>query len=397
MEKHKTPRIRLTHLFKEFFQNQQSAGILLVLFTLASLFIANSIWSKEYVNLWKFEFGTEVFHLHLKHSVTDWINDALMTIFFLLVGIEIKRELVDGELSDRKKALLPVIGALGGMIMPALIYFLVNLNSPDTISGIGIPTATDIAFAIAILGLLGDRVPPALKVFLTALAIIDDLGAILIIAIFYGQPISWGWMAIAVAIILVLEIADRKNWDYLWLYAILGIALWFAMLHTGIHATIAGVILAFMLPRQTSKEKKLANQMEHSLSGWVSFFILPIFAAANTAIPIDTSILNQAFTPLSMGVFFGLLIGKPLGIFSFSIMAEKLKIAEISTNISRGMLFAAGILGGIGFTMSIFVSNLAFTQESHINLAKVSIISASVLAASLGYAGFLFAQRTKKS
>jgi NhaA family Na+:H+ antiporter len=396
MEKRRIPRIRLTHLFKDFFQHQQSAGILLVLFTVASLFIANSIWSTEYVNLWKFEFGTEAYHLHLKHSVTDWINDALMTIFFLLVGIEIKRELVDGELSDRKKALLPVMGALGGMIMPALIYFLVNLNSPETISGVGIPTATDIAFAIAILGLLGDRVPPSLKVFLTALAIIDDLGAILIIAIFYGQPISWGWMAAAVAIIVLLEIADRKNWDYAWLYIILGVALWFAMLHTGIHATIAGVILAFMLPRQTNKEKKLANQIEHKLSGFVSFLILPLFAAANTAIPIDTRILNDAFTPLSIGVFFGLLIGKPLGIFSFSIIAEKLKIAEISSNISKGMLLSAGILGGIGFTMSIFVSNLAFTNESHINLAKISIISASVIAATLGYFGFVAANKTHK-
>lgn len=395
MEKRRTPRLRLTQLFKEFFQNQQSAGILLVLFTLASLFIANSIWSNEYVNLWKFELGTEAYHLHLKHSVTDWINDALMTIFFLLVGIEIKRELVDGELSDRKKALLPVMGALGGMIMPALIYFIINLNSPETLSGIGIPTATDIAFAIAILGLLGDRVPPALKVFLTALAIIDDLGAILIIAIFYGQPISWGWMGIAAVIIFLLELADRKNWDFTWLYLILGISLWFAMLHTGIHATIAGVILAFMLPRQTNKEKKLANQIEHSLSGIVSFLILPLFAAANTAIPIDTKILNEVFTPLSIGVFLGLVVGKPLGIFTFSLIAEKLKIAEISTNISKGMLLSAGILGGIGFTMSIFVSNLAFTNESHINLAKISIISASVIAASLGYVGFLLVKKAK--
>ncbi len=385
-------RIRLTTVFKEFFQNQQSSGILLVAFTAASLFISNSIWGNDYIKLWNFEFGTEVFHLHLKHSVTDWINDALMAIFFLLVGIEIKRELSEGELSDKKKAMLPVIGAIGGMLVPALIYFFFNLNSPESISGIGIPTATDIAFAIAILGMLGDKVSPALKVFLTALAIIDDLGAILVIAIFYGQPISVPWLGVAAAFIVLLEIADRKNWDYIWLYAVLGIGLWFAMLHSGIHATISGVILAFMLPRQTNKEKKIANQIEHSLSWWVSFIILPLFAAANTAIQLDLKLMDQLVTPLSLGVFFGLVLGKPLGIFTFSWLSHKLKIAEISANIPLNKLLYAGILGGIGFTMSIFVANLAFTDITLINIGKVSIIIASITAATIGFLGFKFSK-----
>lgn len=385
-------RLRLTTVFKDFFQNQQSSGILLVAFTAASLFISNSIWGEDYLKLWHFEFGTEAFHLHLKHSVTDWINDALMAIFFLLVGIEIKRELVEGELSDRKKAMLPVIGAIGGMLVPALIYFFINMNSPESLSGIGIPTATDIAFAIAILGMLGDKVPPALKVFLTALAIIDDLGAILVIAIFYGQPISIPWLGVAAGFIVLLEIADRKNWDYIWLYAVLGIGLWFAMLHSGIHATISGVILAFMLPRQTNKEKKIANQIEHSLSWWVSFIILPLFAAANTAIQLDLKLMDQLLTPLSLGVFFGLVLGKPLGIFSFSWLAHKLKIAEISANIPLNKLLYAGILGGIGFTMSIFVANLAFNDITLINIGKVSIIIASVMAATIGFLGFKFSK-----
>ncbi len=380
--------LRITTIFRDFFQNQQSAGVLLVLCTLASLFISNSIWGTAYVSMWKFEFGTEALHLHLKHSVTDWINDALMALFFLLVGIEIKRELVEGELSDRKRAMLPVMGAIGGMIVPALIYFVFNINSPNTLSGVGIPTATDIAFAIAILGLLGDKVPVALKVFLTALAIIDDLGAIVIIAVFYGQSMSFVWLGIAAVIALLLYVVDRMDWHFLWIYVVLGIALWFALLHSGIHATISGVILAFLLPRQTNIEKRLANRIEHGLTRWVSFLILPLFAASNTAIPISFEVLDQMFSPLSLGIFFGLVFGKPLGIVSFSLLSHKLKLAEISSAISLKKLIAAGILGGIGFTMSIFVTNLAFTNIEYINIGKLSIIISSVTAATLGFLVF---------
>lgn len=378
-------RLKITAAFRDFFNFQQASGIILVIVTAASLFISNSIWGNEYRAFWDIHFGTEAYHLHLNHSITDWINDALMSVFFLLVGIEIKRELLDGELSDRKRAMLPMFGALGGMVVPALLYFLFNMSSPETLSGVGIPTATDIAFAIAILGLLGDRVPASLKVFLTALAIIDDLGAILIIAIFYGQGIHWAWLGASALIVVVMYIVDKLDWDYSWLYITLGFALWFTMMHSGIHATLSGVILALMLPRQSNKEKKMSNQLEHALSGYVSFLILPLFAAANTAIKIDINMMNHIVNPLSMGIFFGLFFGKPIGIVSFSWLADKLGIAQISRNISFTKLLGAGLLGGIGFTMSIFVANLAFIDRELIDMAKLSIIIASVLAALVGY------------
>ena len=257
----RTKKLSITAAFRDFFQSQQASGIILVAVTAASLFISNSIWGNEYRAFWDIHFGTEAYHLHLKHSITDWINDALMAIFFLLVGIEIKRELLDGELSDRKRAMLPLFGALGGMAVPALLFFLFNMSSPETLSGVGIPTATYIAFAIAILGLLGNRVPAALKVFLTALAIIDDLGAILLIAIFYGQGVHWAWLAASALIVVLMYVVDKLDWDYAWLYITLGIALWFTMMHSGIHATLSGVILALMLPRQSNKEKKMSNQL----------------------------------------------------------------------------------------------------------------------------------------
>jgi len=379
------PTIRLSKLFRDFFSSQQSSGILLVAVTAASLFISNSIWGEDYRSFWNFHFGTEAYHLHLEHSITEWINDALMAVFFLLVGIEIKRELIEGELSDRKRAMLPIFGALGGMALPALFFIAFNINSPDTFSGIGIPTATDIAFAIAILGVLGNRVPPSLKVFLTALAIIDDLGAILIIAIFYGQGIHWAWLGASAALVAIMYIVDKLDWDYTWLYITLGIALWFTLLHSGIHATLSGVILAFMLPRQSHKEKKMADSLEHNLHSIVSFGILPLFAAANTAIFIDVSMMNEIINPLSLGIFFGLVFGKPLGIVGFSYLADKLKIAEISKNITMKKLVAAGLLGGIGFTMSIFVSNLAFDNKALIDMAKLSVIIASITAATAGY------------
>jgi NhaA family Na+:H+ antiporter len=381
----RTGKLSITAAFRYFFQSQQASGILLVAVTAASLFISNSIWGNEYRAFWDIHFGTEAYHLHLNHSITDWINDALMAIFFLLVGIEIKRELLDGELSDRKRAMLPLFGALGGMAVPALIFFLFNMNSPETLSGVGIPTATDIAFAIAILGLLGNRVPAALKVFLTALAIIDDLGAILIIAIFYGQGVHWAWLGASALIVVVMYVVDKLDWDYAWLYITLGIALWFTMMHSGIHATLSGVILALMLPRQSKKEKKMSNQLEHSLSGYVSFLILPLFAAANTAIKIDMNMMDHLVNPLSLGIFFGLFLGKPLGIVTFSWMADKLGIAQISRSITFTKLLGAGLLGGIGFTMSIFVANLAFNDRELIDMAKLSIIIASITAALIGY------------
>jgi len=377
--------LRLTTLFKEFFQSQQSAGILLVLATAISLLMANSSWGPGYIGFWGQEIGISSHSFHLEHSITEWINDALMTIFFLLVGLEIERELYIGELSDRKRAMLPMMGALGGMVMPALIYILFIFNPPATFSGAGIPTATDIAFAIAIMGLLGDRVPAALKVFLTALAIIDDLGAIMVIAIFYGGGFNGLYLILSAVIIAILYVLNKRENENGWLFLILGTSLWFCMLHSGIHATLSGVILAFALPFKSGKPHTLSYRVEHSIQWPVSYVILPLFALANTAIliPEDTSTLIS--NPASLGIFFGLVVGKPLGIVLASLLAVKLGIASLSSNINFKKLLGAGILGGIGFTMAIFVDNLAFTDPTLIDLGKVSILIASTTCALLGF------------
>ena len=376
---------RLTALFREFFQSQQSAGILLVVATVTSLLLANSGIAEEYTSFWKTEIGSNWGGFHLKHSLTGWINEALMTIFFLLVGLEIERELYIGELSSRKRAMLPVMAALGGMIFPALVYLLFNFNHPESISGIGIPTATDIAFAIAIMGLLGDRVPPALKVFLTALAIIDDLGAIVVIGIFYGNGFSGLYLILTALICAALYFLNRKGNENFWIYLILGLSLWFCMLHSGIHATLAGVILAFALPFKSGTPATLSYRIEHKIQWPVTYIILPLFALSNTAITINSEMTGALLSPESLGIFFGLLIGKPVGIFLFSLLAIRLGIASLSSSINKTMLFGAGILGGIGFTMAMFVDNLAFTNTQQIDLGKISILIASTTAAVLGF------------
>ena len=376
---------RLTALFREFFQSQQSAGILLVVATVTSLLLANSGIAEEYTSFWKTEIGSNWGGFHLKHSLTGWINEALMTIFFLLVGLEIERELYIGELSSRKRAMLPVMAAIGGMIFPALVYLLFNFNHPESISGIGIPTATDIAFAIAIMGLLGDRVPPALKVFLTALAIIDDLGAIVVIGIFYGNGFSGLYLILTALICAALYFLNRKGNENFWIYLILGLSLWFCMLHSGIHATLAGVILAFALPFKSGTPATLSYRIEHKIQWPVTYIILPLFALSNTAITINSEMTGALLSPESLGIFFGLLIGKPVGIFLFSLLAIRLGLASLSSSINKTMLFGAGILGGIGFTMAMFVDNLAFTNTQQIDLGKISILIASTTAAVLGF------------
>lgn len=377
--------MRLTTLFKEFFQSQQSAGILLVLATIISLLLANSTLGEGYMAFWSQKIGITSHQFHLEHSINEWINDALMTVFFLLVGLEIERELYIGELSDRKRAMLPIVGALGGMLAPALIYVLFNFNHPSSISGAGIPTATDIAFAIAIMGLLGDRVPAALKVFLTALAIIDDLGAIVVIALFYGGGFNLIYLGLSAAIIAILYFLNQKENENGWLYLFLGVALWFCMLHSGIHATLSGVILAFALPFKSGKQHTLSYRVEHTIQWPVTYLILPLFALANTAISIPADTTSALTHPACLGIFFGLVLGKPIGIVMASLLAVKMKIASLSQNINIRKLIGAGILGGIGFTMAIFVDNLAFTDPNLINLGKVSILLASTTCAVLGF------------
>jgi len=386
---------RLTALFKEFFQSQQSAGILLIVATITSLLLANSHIAEQYISFWRTEIGSNLYGFHLKHSLTGWINEALMTVFFLMVGLEIERELYIGELSSRKRAMLPVMAALGGMIFPALIYLLFNFNHPESISGVGIPTATDIAFAIAIMGLLGDRVPPALKVFLTALAIIDDLGAIIVIGIFYGNGFSGLYLLLTALICFALYLLNRKGNENFWIYLILGLFLWFCMLHSGIHATLAGVILAFALPFKSGSPATLSYRIEHKIQWPVTYIILPLFALSNTAIAINSEMTGALFSPESLGIFFGLLIGKPIGIFFFSLLAIRLGIASLSSSINKTMIFGAGILGGIGFTMAMFVDNLAFTDTQQIDLGKISILLASTTAAVLGFLLLQFAPKLK--
>jgi NhaA family Na+:H+ antiporter len=386
---------RLTALFKEFFQSQQSAGILLIVATITSLLLANSPIAEQYISFWRTEIGSNLHGFYLKHSLTGWINEALMTVFFLMVGLEIERELYIGELSSRKRAMLPVMAALGGMIFPALVYLLFNFNHPESISGVGIPTATDIAFAIAIMGLLGDRVHPALKVFLTALAIIDDLGAIIVIGIFYGNGFSGLYLLLTALICFALYLLNRKGNENFWIYLILGLFLWFCMLHSGIHATLAGVILAFALPFKSGSPATLSYRIEHKIQWPVTYIILPLFALSNTAIAINSEITGALFSPESLGIFFGLLIGKPIGIFFFSLLAIRLGIASLSSSINKTMLFGAGILGGIGFTMAMFVDNLAFTDTQQIDLGKISILLASTTAAVLGFLLLQFAPKLK--
>lgn len=376
---------RLTNLFKEFFNSQQIGGILLIIFTLFSITFANSSNGTEYIAFWKTKIGWKNTDFHLHLSIADWINDALMTVFFLLVGIEIKRELVIGELSDKKKALLPVFAALGGMIFPAIVFLLINFNHPEFIKGAGIPTATDIAFAIAIMGMLGDKVPASLKVFLTALAIIDDLGAIFVIAIFYGSHFSALYITLSAITITILYWLNKKNNNSLWIYMLLGIALWFFMLHSGIHSTLSGVILAFLIPFQHGKQHTISQKLEHALQSPVTYFILPVFALANTAIQFDQPIAETLNSSLGLGIMLGLFLGKPIGIVSFSYLAQKLKIAQIAKNINFIQLLGAGILGGIGFTMAIFVTNLAFDSEMLIANGKIAILFGSLAAAFTGY------------
>ncbi|MGV4413973.1 Na+/H+ antiporter NhaA [Chryseobacterium sp. T1] len=374
----------LSQYLKKLFSSSQSAGILLILCVVLSLIIANSPLAEGLSTLLNTEIGIE--SLHLKYSFSSWINDGLMTIFFLLVGLEIKREIIGGELSDIKKASLPIFAAVGGMAIPALIYFGITYQT-DYQSGWGIPMATDIAFSLAILSLLGKKVPTALKVFLAALAIVDDLGAILVIAIFYTNEINWLYLAVCAGIIALLFLFNRLKITKLVFYIIPGILLWYFMHHSGIHATIAGVILAFCIPINNEKTNiSPLEKLEHNLHIPVSFIIMPIFAFANTNIHINPEIFSTLINPLSLGIFGGLVIGKVIGINLLSYIAIKLKISTLPENSQWSQIIGVGFLAGIGFTMSIFISLLSFPNQIDIqDEAKISILLASLVSGALGY------------
>ena len=374
----------LTRLYKEFFDSEKAGGLILVFVTVLSLGLANSVWQTDYINFWHFDLGG--------HSIVHWINDGLMVVFFLLIGLELEREIYQGELSDIKNASLPIFGAIGGMLIPAGLFLLFNLGT-DKQSGAGIPMATDIAFAIGILSLLGNRVPTSLKIFLTAFAIIDDLGAIMIIAIFYTTSIAFVNLFIALGIFGFLLFLNRLKVYNLIPYLIGGVIMWYFMLHSGVHATLTGVLLAFAIPFGNGGEKTPSYILQHLLHKPVAFIILPLFAIANTCIAIGDSWQSGLGQTNSLGIIVGLVIGKPLGIWLFSFIGVGLGLCALPTDLKWKNIIGAGFLGGIGFTMSIFITLLAFDDADIITNSKIAILIASFIA---GVIGFIFLKMTLK-
>ncbi len=375
-------------LFKEFVESEKSGGLVLIVCTVFSLLIANSSFGTAFHHFWQTPFQG--------HSIEHWVNDGLMTIFFLLIGLELEREVYIGELSKIKEALLPIFGAIGGMIVPAGVFMLFNFGTP-TQSGAGIPMATDIAFALGILSLLGNRVPLSLKVFLTALAVIDDLGAILIIAIFYTDTLLYDNLFIALGIFILLLIFNRLRIRNLIPYLIGGVAMWYFMLHSGVHATITGVLLAFAIPFGNGDEKSTSYILQHHLHKPVAFIILPLFAIANTAIIFDGEIIKILTENNSLGIAMGLIIGKPFGIFLLTFLAVTLNFCKLPFDINWKMIFGVGLLAGIGFTMSIFVTLLAYDTEIMINNSKLVILISSLVAGILGYLTLLVVLRQSEN
>lgn len=386
-------KTKLTRLFIEFFDTEQASGIVLIACTLMSILIANSLFGEGFIDFWHTRVGFNAGFIALHYSVEHWINDALMAIFFLLIGLEIEREIYIGELSDLKNALLPIFAAVGGMALPALFYFLIN-RGIGTQNGFGIPMATDIAFALGVLALLGSRIPASLKVFLTALAIIDDLGAILMIAIFYTGDFSFLYMMLALSVLAGLIVLNRLGVNSLAAYLIPGILMWYFMLQSGVHATLAGVLLAFALPFRDGGEKSPSYKLQHFLHKPVAFLIMPLFALANTGIVFTQGWTSELLSPSSMGVFAGLVFGKPLGIFMASFLAIKSGVSRLSSEFSWVHILGAGFLGGIGFTMSIFITLLAFDDPLTVQSTKISILLSSLVA---GVIGYLILSRQKAS
>ncbi|MBU1362530.1 MAG: Na+/H+ antiporter NhaA [Gammaproteobacteria bacterium] len=369
----------LSSSFNRFFESEKSSGIVLIFCTIISLLVANSAFGPAYLDFWHIK----VAGLSLEH----WANDALMAVFFLFVGLELERELYVGELSNFRKALLPIIAAAGGIVVPAGIHYALNADLP-TQAGAGIPMATDIAFALGVLALLGSRVPASLKVFLTALAVMDDLGAIVVIAIFYTTHFSPAYLLAAFAVFGVLIILNRLRVMSLLPYLLGGVLMWFLMLKSGVHATIAGVLLAFAIPfsGHGNDESSPSHHLEHLLYKPVAFIILPIFALANTGIIIAAGWQEELLSSNSLGILGGLVLGKPLGIFLASLLAVAVGVCVLPGDLKRRHILGAGLLGGIGFTMSIFITNLAFQDSpSLINASKMAILMASLAAGALGF------------
>ncbi|MDN3693850.1 Na+/H+ antiporter NhaA [Chryseobacterium tructae] len=376
--------MNLSLYFKKFFNNSQASGIILIFCVLISLLIANSSIAGSFQSFLDKEVGTHLFGL--EYPVSIWINDGLMAVFFLLVGLEIKRELVEGELSSFKNASLPIFAAVGGMLVPAVIYSIFN-SGTEYSNGWGIPMATDIAFSLAIISMLGKKIPNSIKIFLAALAIVDDLGAILVIAIFYTDQIHWVYLLLSFGVTALLFILNFLKVTKTIFYIIPGLFLWYFLHHSGIHATIAGVLLAFSIPTNASNvEISPLEKLEHQLHIPVSFLIMPIFALTNTNITFSNEMVAGVTSTLGLGIIFGLILGKLIGINLFSLLAIKLKLSSLPQNSNWTQMIGVGLLAGIGFTMSIFIALLSFKGEIEIqDEAKFAILIASFIAAILGF------------
>lgn len=431
------PIDRILSPFQEFSQQEASSGVLLIIATVAALIWANSPISETYFGFWETKVTISIGTLGISKDIIHWINDGLMAVFFFVVGLEIKREVLVGELSSRRQAILPIVAAVGGMAVPAALYLLFNLGG-STQAGWGIPMATDIAFALGVLSLLGRRVPISLKIFLTAVAIVDDLGAVLVIAMFYTSEIAWISLLVAGIFLGILIIMNRLGVRSPLVYSLLGIGLWLAFLKSGVHATIAGVLLAMTIPVRTrinteeflrnagyflddfrkhgksgesvltSKSQRAAimaievaaehaqtplQRLEHILHPWVSYFIMPVFALANAGIVLKGDLFATLVQPVAVGIMAGLIFGKQLGVFIASYFAVKLKWAVLPSGMTWGRLYGLAWLAGIGFTMSLFITSLAFTDEGILTIAKSGILVASVIS---GTVGAFILNRTKQ-
>jgi len=373
--------------FKWFFKLEAASGLILLISAIIALVVSNSSYDSIYFNTLNKYIFVGIKNFGIKLSVLHWINDGLMAIFFFFVTLEIKREFIQGELSSVKQAILPIIAAVGGMLVPALIYIFINLETPETLRGWAIPSATDIAFSIGILSLLGSRVPLSLKVFLTALAIIDDLGAIIIIAFFYTSDLSIKYLSLIIITFIILIILNRFGVKKFLPYLVVGLFLWFFTHESGIHSTIAGVLLAISIPhRKKEHDFSLLVKIEHKISLYVAYFIMPLFAFANAGVSLDGITFSALLSPVPLGILLGLFVGKQVGVFIFSYTSIKLGIAQMPTNSNWVNFYGVGILTGIGFTMSLFIGNLAFVESAqYIDGVKIGVLTGSLLSTLAGY------------
>jgi len=377
----------ITQAIKNFFSREEKSGILLLIFATLALIVVNSPLQSIYYDVKYASIPISLGDFNFTKSISHWVNDGLMAIFFFVIGLELKREILEGELSSFDRIVLPAIAAIGGMVAPALVYFFINYGNPENMSGWAIPTATDIAFSLAVLLIIGKQVPLSLKVFLLSLAIIDDLGAVLIIAFFYTSEISSTYLLYSAIILLLLVVINLYGVQKMFLYILLGIFLWYFVLKSGIHATIAGVVLAATIPNSENPnyEESMLKKLEHKLHNFVGIIVLPIFAFFNSDINFGDVTLNSIYSPLSLGIILGLLIGKPIGITLFTYIGLKTRIFTLPEGVSLNDILGLSFLCGIGFTMSLFINGLAFTDINLIDSSKLGIFIGSIVSAIAGY------------